>query len=420
MKGSALAVSQRLGGAVLGLVFQFLLARRLGAADTGTFFLAFQVANVMAILCRGGLELAAVRFTASRIAIGDFEGARGVYDRVFRRAVVLSLIGTAICAVLAVPLAEHGFKKPPAATPIFVMAFCIAPIVLYRLHGETLRGLGRVALSQFLINLAVPLVAILVALGLRALDRFALTSALITQILAHTLTAAVGIYAVREAFGGMPNKRRSPFDFGELTRAYAPLYQLSVLNLIQSSIPTLVLFKFRTDSEVGIYGVCQAAAMFLQLILLGHNAILGPEFAALHTRGDRAAIETLARSATKRMTLEALPIFLAFVILPIPVLHLFGGDFEAGDNCLRILAVGQLVNVATGSVGLLLVMSGHERAFRNSVVWALVCNVVLNVVLAPRFGIEGAAIATALGVILQNVIAAVMVKTRLGFFASPL
>src|SRR5262249_54019932 len=160
-----------------------------------------------------------------------------------------------------------------------------------------------------------------------------------------------------------------------------------------------------SDSEVGIYGVCQTAATFLQLILLGHNAILGPEFAALHTRGDRESIVRLAKNATRRMTLEALPIFLTFVIVPAFVLKLFGGAFQSGGDCLRILSTGQLVNVATGSVGLLLVMSGHERAFRDSVVWALACNIGLNLLLAPRYGISGAAIATAAGVILQNVIA---------------
>ncbi len=417
MKGSALAVFQRLAGAALGFVFQFLVARELGADGAGLFFLAFTVASVVAILCRGGLELAAVRFVSARIALGDYTGARDVYARVFRRAIAFSLFGTVFTASIALPLALYVFNKPAAATGIAIMSCCVGPIVLYRVHGEALRGLDRIGLSQFLINLAVPLSAI--SLIPLLAPRFGIDGALASQILAHALAAAIGIFAVRLAFDAMPKTGPSDFDFKVLERAFAPLYQLSVLNLLQSSIATLALGATSADTEVGVYGICQSASLFLQLILLGHNALLGPEFAALHTRGDHASISVLARRATRRMTLEALPIFLLFVIAPEFVLRLFGPEFESGVACLRILAIGQLVNVATGSVGLLLVMSGHERAFRDAVIAALAINLVLNGVLAPRYGIEGAAIATATGVIVQNVAAVWMVKRRLGFFTLP-
>lgn len=417
MRGSALAVFQRLLGALLGFVFQFLVARRLGADGAGIFFLAFTVATVVSIFCRGGLELAAVRFVAARVALQDYAGARLVYSRVLRRAIAFSAIGTTLTAVLAWPLAERVFGKPSAAPGIAIMAACVAPIVLYRLHGESLRGLGRIGLSQFLINLAVPLLAI----GLLPFlsPRFGIEGALVCQIAAHAVCAAIGIVAVRSAFARLPPSSPSDFDFDELDRAFAPLYQLSVLNLLQSSVATLALGASRSDVEVGVYGVCHSASLFLQLILLGHNALLGPEFAALNARGDPAGIADLARRATRRMTLEALPVFLLFVFAPIAVLRLFGSEFETGATCLRILAVGQLVNVATGSVGLLLVMSGFERTFRDVVVLALIVNVAANAWLAPRYGIEGAALATSVGVIVQNLAAAWMVKRRLGFTTFP-
>lgn len=413
MRGSALAVFQRLAGAALGFLFQFLVARRLGADGAGIFFLAFTVATVVSILCRGGLELAAVRFVAMRIALADHAGARAVYSRVLRRAIAFSAIGTALTASLAWPLAERVFSKPAAAPGIAIMALCVAPIVLYRLHGESLRGLGRIGLSQFLINLAVPIGAI--ALLPVLTPRFGIEGALACQIAAHSIAAAVGIVAVHSAFSRLPDSGPSNFDFEELDRAFAPLYQLSVLNLLQSSVATLALGASRSDAEVGVYGVCHSASLFLQLILLGHNAILGPEFAARNARGDTSGVRELARRATRRMTLEALPVFLLFVLAPVFVLRGFGAEFEVGATCLRVLAVGQLVNVATGSVGLLLVMAGHERTFRNVVVLALIVNVAANAVLAPRFGIEGAALSTAAGVVVQNLAAVWCVRRKLGF-----
>ncbi|MDJ0571261.1 MAG: polysaccharide biosynthesis C-terminal domain-containing protein, partial [Pleurocapsa sp. MO_192.B19] len=54
-----------------------------------------------------------------------------------------------------------------------------------------------------------------------------------------------------------------------------------------------------------------------------------------------------------------------------------------------------MVNVSTGSVGLLLNMTGNESYTLISRVSSTVLNVVLNALLIPRWGLEGAAIATA-------------------------
>jgi O-antigen/teichoic acid export membrane protein len=67
------------------------------------------------------------------------------------------------------------------------------------------------------------------------------------------------------------------------------------------------------------------------------------------------------------------------------------------------------VNVATGSVGYILMMSGHENLMRNAITLSGSLNILLNLWLVPQYGIIGGAIATAISVTTLNVIAAYFV-----------
>ena len=56
------------------------------------------------------------------------------------------------------------------------------------------------------------------------------------------------------------------------------------------------------------------------------------------------------------------------------MMSLFGPEFRAGGPVLTILAAGQYVNVLTGSVGYLLMMTGNERLVRNNMAVAALLN----------------------------------------------
>ena len=104
------------------------------------------------------------------------------------------------------------------------------------------------------------------------------------------------------------------------------------------------------------------------------------------------------------------------MLFPGWIMGLFGDGYEQGALLLSIMAVGQFINVATGSVGYLLNMSGHERDFRRVTFFAGPLTVILSVLLIQHYGVLGAAIATAVGLSVQNLGALLMVRKRLGFW----
>jgi O-antigen/teichoic acid export membrane protein len=102
------------------------------------------------------------------------------------------------------------------------------------------------------------------------------------------------------------------------------------------------------------------------------------------------------------------------IVFARPVMGIFGGDFEAGWPILIIGTAGQLVNCGVGSVGYLLLMSGHEkRLIRVQTAMAAVM-IVCTVGLVPVFGIIGAAVAAAITNIGMNLLNLLQVRKALG------
>jgi O-antigen/teichoic acid export membrane protein len=135
----------------------------------------------------------------------------------------------------------------------------------------------------------------------------------------------------------------------------------------------------------------------------------------MYNQGKINQLKNYARHATFLMTLVALPVTLIIFIFPDTIMAVFGKDFIEAVWPLRILAIGQFINVITGSVGSLLVMSGHEKDMRNIRIVNGVLSIALALILTPWLGMIGSALSSAISLASFNLMAVGQVKKRLGF-----
>jgi O-antigen/teichoic acid export membrane protein len=98
----------------------------------------------------------------------------------------------------------------------------------------------------------------------------------------------------------------------------------------------------------------------------------------------------------------SLPILLTLLVLPGPVLLVFGGSFASGTTALRILLIGQTVNVATGSVGFILIMVGRTGWDLLVYLGSFLLDLTLALLLTPHLGTTGAALAQAITLAVSN------------------
>tara|TARA_B100001741_G_C16193493_1_gene432539 strand:- start:27 stop:578 length:552 start_codon:yes stop_codon:yes gene_type:complete len=171
---------------------------------------------------------------------------------------------------------------------------------------------------------------------------------------------------------------------------------------------------FIGEYEVGLYNVAVRVSLITSITLTAINSITAPKISETFNSGRIEAFKSVVKESTKTIFLSTLPIIGVIFLFPDLILSLFGKDFLLAKTSLFILAFSQIINSMSGSVAIILNMTGKEKVFRNIIFVALVINILLNLLLIPKFGIEGAAIASASSLIFWNLYSVYYVYKEFG------
>ncbi|MBN1425947.1 polysaccharide biosynthesis protein [Candidatus Fermentibacteria bacterium] len=391
-----------------------LMARLLGPAGLGAWLVARAVGfDLGGIAARCGLDEAAVRFVARSRGREDPRGARGVLRAGLRWSALTAGLATVGLLVVAPVLGSAVFKKPEVTGLIQILApslLLFAPVMV--LLGA-LQGIDRVALRVAAQKVALPgvqmaVLAIALACGWGMRGVIAAHYAGVAAL--AVVAVSVGLRAWRASVGRGPGT----YDRRELGLFAGPLALSELSTFVILWIDILMLGALSTQTEAGIYGAGQRVAGLVALPLNAVNMMFAPMIASLHGRGEREGLAEMFRLTTRWVLFASLPLFVLIVYAGKDILGLFGAGFSAGYGALVLLAVGKLVSSATGSVGYVLNMTGHQRLnLLNTVVLGTV-NAGLNVLWISRYGAKGAAAAAALSLGLVNILRVVEVRSILG------
>src|SRR5260221_600572 len=155
---------------------------------------------------------------------------------------------------------------------------------------------------------------------------------------------------------------------------------------------------------------------FVPIGLQSVNQIFSPIIAELHAAGNRPLLQKLYTTLTKWIIILTIPLALTLVVFARPLMGVFGSPFQSSAAVLAIGAIGQIVNCAVGSVGFLLMISGHQMSMVKIQAVNAVLMVGLSFFLIPRLGMTGAALASAITVATTNLWSLAAVRQRLKLF----
>jgi len=406
-RGTMVAFVLKIAGSSLTFAFNVVVARQLGAEGTGIFYLALAVTTIGSVIGRAGLDNALLRFIAMRTSHHDWAGVNGIYALSMSMAIVASAIISIAVFLIAPWIAFIIFNKPELAEPLRWMSLSIFPLTLLNLQAESLKGLKQIRSALIVQSIGVPGVALLLVYPLVVF--LGNKGVLWAYVIATALIALMGIVLWRHAMSHYSSKR-STFSFNMLWESCRPLLIAALINQAVMPFLPILLLGFWTNSEdVGVFGVATRVATLVSFMLVTVNIVVGAKFAELFAKGDIETLGQTARRSAFLTTVLSSPVFLVLILLKHRVMALFGSDFENGAEVLSILLVGQFVNVACGSVGYLLNMTGHEKVNTRLTALSGFVLAILACILIPWYGTEGAALAASTGLIVFNLAASIMV-----------
>lgn len=415
MVHASAAFALKVIAAALSFALSVALARTLGADATGTYFLVYTLVTIAAVVSRSGIDRAGLRAVAASAAAGRTADVRQVYKLCVVTVATFSALFVLGLVASSGLLTVHVFAAELDAVHVVIGAFAVIPLALANLHAELLKGLKRISAAIAVQSAWLP--ALTLAGVLVAVPRFGLSGAITAMLFAATATMILGFLHWRIARPDVVSG--SSFSLGELLRESTPLFWVGLFQLVIAQSATIVLGMFQDAAEIGRFAVASRTATLTSFVLFAVNSIAAPKFAELYRQRKLQELQTTAIHAAGIMSAMAAPFLVTFVVVPEAVMNLFGPGFGPGYPALTLLAIGQFVNVVTGSVGYLLAMTGNGPTLRNTLAFSASLHLVLCFPAAYYFGAIGCAAATAFTMATMNLILAWRVWAKLGIITLP-
>lgn len=379
-----------------------MVARSGGATAVGSYALLRMLPGLVGVLAAAGLPGAMPYFLSA-----GRRGRAGLWPTIVGIATLGSVLGTTVWWALT-PLLRETFFRLDSTTLVAAAGLTVSTQLVMTLGKTALQGLedrrGADAVIAAEEVFFVPIYALaLVVLGSGSAPVvWALAVAdLLVGGWAWTRVARV----LHWRRGGMARAPHGIWGRPEmpLTReiaSYGMRGQVGgVLTLLNTRLDFAILGAWAGPAVLGSYAVASKYAELLRLPSLALTWITYPRLVGLDTATAARRAMALARPALLAVALAAIPVF----ALAGPVTRLlYGSGFESAVRPAQVIAAGMVLSGAAGAASGYLY--GRGRPGLNSAVLAvgLGATVVLDLLLIPRYGAMGAAVASAVAYLLSD------------------
>jgi O-antigen/teichoic acid export membrane protein len=390
----------RIAAGGLAFLNGILLARMLGPDELGIYTLVLASVTLAATIAALGLPSLVARETASYQARGQWGLLKGMIST--GHLAVAAAAALAVAIILGVRGA--GFVLMDWPKPLLFAATLIVPLMaLNRLRGGILRGLHWVILADIPDRLVRPLVLLVLLAG--TYFWFGRADSALAMGLQLAAIGCAFVLGTLFLWGKIPARARAAkpeLHVWQWVKEAQSFFGITVVALLEGQVAIYALGSLAGAGHVGMY---QVAFQFIALVSMGLTAVnmpLQPKLVAAWATGDRSRAQDLINEAAKLSAVIGLGSAAFLIPFAGIVPYLYGHQFQASVDILRILVVGQLFNALAGPCGLVLASTGHQRTALYAVVAALAVNVLGNLLLVPTYAANGAAAAVTMSLLTWN------------------
>jgi len=400
----------RVLAALSGFILSALIARAFGADQSGYFFLVFSIVNILSVVGCLGLDQSVLFFTGA--AVPDKKW--GSVKLLLLKSLLITFFITGMLSLslyfFSDYLAVNVFRDINLRVIMKGMSAAILGLSLTLLVAMSLQGLRRIISSIFFLNILSNFSLVLIILNFPNI-KIESFGYLYSIIQFFVFLFSIAYWWFRRP--SWPNDHLQNFDWRSVSNHSSSLFLIVVLAQIIQWSGQLISGVWVEPADLARLAMAQRTAMLTSFVLLAINLVVAPRFSSLFQKKDFLGINDLAISSVRLMILLTLPIVLLVLIYPRFIMGLFGEEFILGSDILRILVLGQLVNVFTGPVNNLLIMTGNEVEMKKAMLISGSVIIIFSFILVPIYGVMGGAVATAMAVASQNLISAWYVKRKL-------
>ncbi len=400
-------------GVALAFASQVLLTRLLGAEQYGSYYFVLAWVMALLIVAKFGLDSALLRFVPAYVAREQWGLLKGVLRWSASRAAWASLITAGLLATVVAFMPDIS----PGLAHTFYLGCVVLPILVYvYLRSALLRSLRHVVLALLPEAIIAPLVLALLITLYWLLVESELNSvhAMAATLAGLTVSAVIGRFLLSSRLPGQLRQVQAVQDADTWLGSTRSMMLIGGAHVLLNNTDSIMLGMLKDAHSVGIYAVAAKSAILVSFSLTIANTTIAPLIPRFHSTNEHAQLQQALDHSMRLVSVASVAVFLAVLLFGRELLAIFGPEFVEGYVALVILAAGGLVNALAGPSANLLSLTGSERYVSRVMLAVTGLNIMLNLMFIPRWGVEGAALATAISMMAWNVVMFVTVRRRLG------
>lgn len=381
-------------GIVAIFAFEITLASSLGVAGYGAFSFSLAIAVVFSRLASLGWLNVITRLASAFMSTMSLALLKGSLIA----AHLATGLGIAVAAA-ALGIAAVSFDFLSVRDAYTIILPLVAALAFLELHRFLLRGLNAGDIGELFSFLLLPAVA---AASVWCLSIWEAGPALHVYVV---IVVGLVLLSTASIVRRLPVQfwaSKAEFRVREWSLAAFAMLLGNASDEISARMAVLVLGGLGNETDAGLYQAAARLSLMTLFILRVLTPVAAPKISVLYHAGRWDELRAIYWRLSGLSFVGALPFVLLFWIFPQWVLSLFGSGFEEAAPILRLLSLGYLASAAAGPCATALMMIGRERIYGALACASVLLNGVGCYALALTFGGIGAAVATAMAIVLNN------------------
>lgn len=400
-------------GAGLAFISHILFARWLSVESYGIYVFALSLFNILFIAIQAGLNLSAVRLIAEYRARGNAAAMAGLVT--FSNAAVLILGGfVAAVGCATIFFMRNDFAVELERTLIAVFGLTIIMALLQQ-RMAILQGLERVLQSVLLFEILRPALFLVTVWGVARIWDLDSTAVMVANLLV-TGAILIGVLPYTRASlrrVAARGEQTAP-HWRSLLKVSLPYVAVTGITIVLTQMDVLMIGAILGPEQAALYNPAAKVALLAIFPMVAIRSRFAPMAVTLFTNKNTAALQARTTTATLVSVLTCLCVLAVILPARVPILDLFGPAYPGGASVMVILAIGNLIFSLSGAVEMFFLVGPFERFNALVISLTLGLNVVLNALLIPELGIDGAAYSTVAALIFRGALSGVIVYLRTG------
>ncbi len=394
-KGSSIGLIGAMLGTAIGYLSRMIIARYLGPEEYGLISMGFAIMMVGATFSLMGLNSGIKRFIPYYVGKNDENKIHGTIISSLKICIPLSFLFTTAIIYNAEWISNRLFQEAEMQPILTIFAIAIPFWTLTVIFNSVSIGFQKMQYhiySMYIFKDSFKLIAI-VAFLILGKGMIGAASGWVLAIIGMSILSYY--FLETKVHSLLKWKDKNITMYRELLVFSVPLIFVGVTDMVTTWSDTFMLGYFSNAFEVGIYNAALPTSKMLGIPIGPLGNIFGPVIVGLYAKNKLGDMKQIYFTVTKWIFLLVFPGFLFMVIFSNQILTiLFGEMYRYGATAMSILAFCIFITALVGPTTSVITAFGRTKIIMNCSIFGAIMNLILNYLLIPEYGINGAAIAT--------------------------